>query len=302
MATTHLVGGFGQQAHRPGDGAGEIQGQQHGRRQHHQKHVEDVDAHVAQRRFDAGVVARDHQRAKHLAVALHRHRDRQNQPSVGRVAHLARFLAAQCRDRFGIIRRGGIGNLAVERMVIAERQEIDHEVVGIDQRFAQTVDARRRQVGELNGAEAGQHLAVGDHVAGRGEQAHPDIGRGCQAAHHRPRLAGQKFLAFGSGFTHRRFAESGGDDFGLHGECVDLGLDQAVAVAIEIKQTHDQRRQRQHVERQNAPGQRAHAPRQMQRRQQSAAQLRRVTPRLGIVRHRTSCPRPTPRREPYFSL
>ena len=93
-----LVGGARQPHDRLGDGAGEIERQQHGDAERRRGDHHHVVADLAQRGGDGAVVARQHQRAQHLLVALHRHGGAQHQPAVGRNAHGRGVEAAQARS------------------------------------------------------------------------------------------------------------------------------------------------------------------------------------------------------------
>ena len=105
----NLVGGARQPHDRLGDGAGEIERQQHGDAERRHRDGQHVVAHLAQRGGDRAVVARQHQRAQHLLVALHRHGGAQQQPAVGHDAHRRGVEAAQRARRLGEVAQRGRG-------------------------------------------------------------------------------------------------------------------------------------------------------------------------------------------------
>ena len=101
-----------------------------------------------------------------------------------------------------------------------------------------------------------QHAAVGDDVALHVEQPRARARRLDQAAHHLARQIGQQDLALVGRVEHRALAERGGEDLALGLQRLDLLADQARLVLAEIEKADGEQRQRQDIDREDAPRQR----------------------------------------------
>ena len=101
-----LVGGARQAHDRLGDGAGQVERQQHGDAERGRGDGQHVVADFAQRGGDGAIVARQEEGAQHLLVTLDRHRGAEQQPPLSGAAHGGRVEAAQGAGRLGKIAQG----------------------------------------------------------------------------------------------------------------------------------------------------------------------------------------------------
>ena len=115
----------------------------------------------------------------------------------------------------------------------------------------------RGQLGDVHGiARPAQQAAVGNQRAGFVEKARAGPGRLHEAAHHLARQIGQQHFAFIGRVEHRPLAERGGKNLALGGQRLDLLPDQRRLEFAEIEKADCQKRQRQDVDRNDAPRQR----------------------------------------------
>ena len=119
----------------------------------------------------------------------------------------------------------------------------------------------RRQLVDLHGvARPPQNSTVGDDVAPHVEQPRPGVRRLDQPPHHLASEIGQQDLAFVGRIEHRALAERGGKDLALGLQRFDLLADEARLVFPEIEKPAGQKRQRQDIDRQDAPRKRRDRP------------------------------------------
>ena len=256
VAMADLVGGLGQAAHRPRDGAGQIERQGDRHRQHDQEQAQDIGANRVDLLLQAGAARLQHDRAQYLLVALDRHRDAQHQPALRIGTDLAGDVAFERLADLFIVGRGRVGVLDIERMMIVPAQQVRHAV---DQTAQQAWPrlVERRQLLDLDHAAAALHgPAVGDHDAVGQEQAGANPGRFDQVAHQAQAQARHQHRLVAQILQRRTLAQGTGEDAALGRQRLQLRVDQACLIAVEIQHAAAQQRHGQYVDRQHAPAER----------------------------------------------
>jgi hypothetical protein len=77
-----------------------------------------------------------------------------------------------------------------------------------------------------------------------------------QALHHLAAERRQELLALADAVDHRAFAECRGEDLALGLERIELRVDQALLVFAEIEEAEAEQAERQHIDREDAAGER----------------------------------------------
>ena len=244
LAALHLVGGARQRADRPGDGAGEVEREQHGHGQRHAEDHQDVDPPRRHRAVDGAGVLGQQQGAQHLPVALHRHRHVQHQRAVARLARRALLLAEQRREHLGIVGGGLRRAVLVGRQVGGARQPLEQPVdEGQDAIQQIGPHLRRQRVDHDHALLAGELVGIDHQDAAAllegGIEPAAQAGLGQQQADLVARQLRHQALAAALVGQHRGGAEREREDAALRRHGLQLGLDQALAILLQVEQAED---------------------------------------------------------------
>ena len=268
----------GEPAHRPRQRPREIERQEHRHAEHaerEQKHIAPGLAHhVLHPRGSRG----DQERAHDLLEARDGNADGQGNPPVGAAPRLRVDLAAQRRDRLGVILRPPVLLLDRARQVAGEPaiEETDRAAEG---RTDGTGGLRRRQFADGD-AGAGGASTVGDELPAGVEHARPRPDRPHERRRQLPGAADIQILRRRRVHRNRRLGEGGGDDPPLRGKCVQPALDQPAPILVEMEHPHDDDAESEQVDREDLAGERRETS-------PPAGAARRVTPRGSGSRSHT---------------
>ena len=257
-APAQPLGDGGEAADGPGDGAGQVDRKQHGHAQRHGEHFEDAQANLEQGGLDIARSLGQHQRPQDLLVPLDRHGDAEDHAAVAAGAHRVVLLARE-RPRHLVIVFGPLdGFLVVGGHRILDREPQDQAVVNFQRRAHHlAVDVRWRQLADLDhAAGAHQQAAVGQQYAVGAEQARTRARGLHQAADDLVGDVADNLLTRLAAGGDRALAEGGGEHIGLGHKRREFGVDKGLPVLAEIQQSGNQDTQRQHIHRENAPGDR----------------------------------------------
>ena len=287
VAVADLVGGLGQPAHGPGDRAGQVERHGDRHRQHDQEQAQDVGPDRIDLLFQAGAADLQHDRAQHLLVALDRHRDAEDESPLPIGPDLSGDMAFERLADLRIVGRRGMGMLDVQGMIIVPAQQLRYAVDRPPQQAGAGL-VERRQLLDLDGAAATalHRPAVRDHHPAGQEQTRADARRLDQPAHQALAQAGHQHRLVAQILQRGPLAQGAGEDAALGRQRLQLGIDQAGLVAVEIEHATAEQRHGQHVDRQHAPAERElpEGPRPAQQQPAHPADERLVCPLGRLVR------------------
>ncbi len=192
-AAPHAIRRGGQQADRPGDGAGQIERQGDRDAQRDGEGLEDGQAHLEQALGDLVARGGDLHGGQDPLVALHRNRGRQQQVAILGLAQHPVGFADQGTHHFGEIIGARALDLPVQRQILAAQPGRQQKVVDATEQDGRPGQIERRQLLHLHRRVGRQQQAgIGDLVAHHVEQAGAHAGRRRQAADHLARRLRRK--------------------------------------------------------------------------------------------------------------
>ena len=257
----HPFGGGGQAGDRPGDGARQVHRQQHRHGKRAAEDFQDIQANLQKRVVDGLGPPGQHQGAKHVFIALNRHGDAKDHPVPPGAQNGRRHFSRKRRHRLRIISGVLAGVLMVHLQGFLPDQAPHQPVIDFQYGGQHPAAARRWQFLNLNQASgAHQQPGIGNHDSVALEKTGPGSRRFDQPADDLIDDFRRQLLVRGIVGDDGPFPQGGGEHLRLDAQGLDFRVNQVPAVFIQVKKPGHQNSQRQHVDGQDAPGQRRKHP------------------------------------------